>query len=77
MTLVEAVAEFNRYNRRQIVIDDPSIETFHIGGTFDTQDLDNFVGALSSFGIRADSTTGGTGRFRGNHSPVPAAEAKQ
>jgi transmembrane sensor len=59
VTLVEAVAEFNRYNRRQIVIDDPSIETFHIGGTFDTQDLDSFVSALSSFGIRADSTTGG------------------
>jgi len=60
VTLVEAVAEFNRYNRRQIVIDDPSIENFHIGGTFDTQDLDSFVSALSSFGIRADSTPGGT-----------------
>jgi transmembrane sensor len=59
VTLVEAVAEFNRYNRRQIVIDDPSIESFHIGGTFDTQDLDSFVSALSSFGIRADNTTGG------------------
>jgi transmembrane sensor len=59
VTLAEAVAEFNRYNRRQLVIDDPAIESFHIGGTFDTQDVDNFVGALRSFGIRAATTPAG------------------
>ncbi len=53
VTLAAAVAEFNRYNRRQLVIDDPAIESVAIGGTFDTQDVDNFIGALRSFGIRA------------------------
>jgi transmembrane sensor len=53
VTLAEAVLEFNRYNRRQLVIDDPAIETLHIGGAFDATDLDSFVAALQSFGIRA------------------------
>lgn len=53
VTLAEAVLEFNRYNRRQLVIDDPAIESLHIGGAFDATDLDSFVAALQSFGIRA------------------------
>ncbi len=53
VTLSEAVTEFNRYNRRQLVIDDPAIENLHIGGAFDATDLDSFVAALQSFGIRA------------------------
>jgi transmembrane sensor len=52
VTLTEAVAEFNRYNRRQLVIDDPAIEELHIGGVFDATDLDSFVAALRTFGIR-------------------------
>jgi transmembrane sensor len=51
-TLVEAVAEFNRYNRRQLVVDDPRIATLHIGGVFDATDLNSFVDALRTFGIR-------------------------
>ncbi len=53
VTLAEAVAEFNRYNRRQIVIDDPGIAQIHIGGAFDATDLDSFVAALGPFGIHA------------------------
>jgi transmembrane sensor len=53
VTLSEAVSEFNRYNRRQLVIDDPAIANLHIGGAFDATDLDSFVAALRSFGIRA------------------------
>jgi transmembrane sensor len=53
VTLAEAIAEFNRYNRRQLIIDDPSITDLHIGGAFDATDLDSFVAALQSFGIRA------------------------
>jgi transmembrane sensor len=53
VTLAEAVTEFNRYNRRQMVIDDSAIATLHIGGAFDATDLDSFLAALQSFGIRA------------------------
>jgi transmembrane sensor len=55
-TLAEAVAEFNRYNRRQLVIDDPAIMSLHIGGAFDATDLDSFVAALQTFGIQAVNT---------------------
>ena len=33
-TVTEAVAEFNRYNRRQLVIADPAIATRHVSGSF-------------------------------------------
>jgi transmembrane sensor len=56
VTLYEAVTEFNRYNRRQLLIDDPAIANLHIGGAFDATDLDSFVAALQSFGIRAFPT---------------------
>jgi transmembrane sensor len=59
VTIAEAVAEFNRYNRRQLVIDDPAIENFRIGGTFDTQDVDSFVGTLRAIGISAATTPAG------------------
>jgi transmembrane sensor len=55
VTLQEAVAEFNRYNRRQLVIEDPNIAGMHIGGTFDATDLDSFVAALRTFGISVES----------------------
>jgi transmembrane sensor len=53
VTLAEAIAEFNRYNRRQLVIDDPAIAEIHVGGAFEATDLDSFVAALQTFGIRA------------------------
>jgi transmembrane sensor len=56
VTLAEAVAEFNRYNSRQLVIDDPSISGLRIGGAFDATDLDSFVQALGTFGIKAAPT---------------------
>jgi transmembrane sensor len=56
VTLAEAITEFNRYNRKQLIIDDPSIATLRIGGAFDATDLDSFVAALQSFGIRAFPT---------------------
>jgi transmembrane sensor len=52
VTLAEAVAEFNRYNRRQLVVDDAGIAQLHIGGVFDATDLNSFVEALRTFGIR-------------------------
>ncbi|HWM70395.1 MAG TPA: FecR domain-containing protein [Steroidobacteraceae bacterium] len=56
LTLAQAVAEFNRYNRRQFVIDDPSIADIHIGGAFDADDVESFAAALKSFGIKIDET---------------------
>jgi len=56
VTLAEAVAEFNRYNRRQLVIEDPGIAGLRIGGAFDATDLDSFVAALGTFGIKAVPT---------------------
>jgi transmembrane sensor len=56
VTLGEAVSEFNRYNRQQLVIDDPAIADLHIGGAFDATDLQSFVDALQPFGIRAINT---------------------
>jgi transmembrane sensor len=53
-TLAEVVAEFNRYNRRQMVIADPAIANRRVGGGFDANDIDSFILALEhSFDIRA------------------------
>jgi transmembrane sensor len=61
VTLAEAIAEFNRYNRRQLVIDDPAIAELHIGGAFGATDVDSFVAALQTFGIRAVTTRSNEG----------------
>ncbi len=52
-TLDDAVQEFNRYNRRQIAIVDPTILKLQVGGIFSTTDLDSFIAALHSLGIQA------------------------
>jgi transmembrane sensor len=53
-TLATAVAEFNRYNRRQLVIADPSLATLHVGGNFEATDLPSFLSALERvFGVRS------------------------
>ena len=57
-TLPEAVAEFNRYNRRQLVIDDPGIPPAQIIGSFDARDLDGFLATLRKLGVRTRSDPG-------------------
>jgi transmembrane sensor len=53
-TLEQAVAEFNRYNRRQLRIADPQIAQKRIGGSFEATDPVSFAAALeTTFGIRA------------------------
>jgi transmembrane sensor len=47
-TLADAVAEFNRYNRRQIRLADASLARLRVGGTFDATDPESFAAALSS-----------------------------
>jgi transmembrane sensor len=57
-TLVEATAEFNRYNERQFVIADPTIRSLTIGGKFPCSDVDGFIAALRPIGV--ESREGGT-----------------
>jgi transmembrane sensor len=53
-TLAAAIVEFNRYNRRQLVLSDPSLASLRIGGSFDATDPEAFVAALGRvFAIRA------------------------
>jgi transmembrane sensor len=41
--LGEAVAEFNRYNSRQLVLGDTALAPEPIGGTFRVDNIDGFV----------------------------------
>lgn len=52
-TLTEAVREFNRYNRRHLVIVDPAIAQMKVGGSFEAQDPESFAATLEKhFGVR-------------------------
>ena len=54
-TLAEAAAEFNRYNRRQIVIADAQTAAIRIGGTFQSSNVDAFVRLLrDAYGLRVE-----------------------
>lgn len=53
--LSEAVAEFNRYNTRRIVIDDPALAQMRVDGGFRTTNVDGFVRLLEvAFDVRAE-----------------------
>jgi transmembrane sensor len=57
-TLADAVAEFNRYNRRKILIEDPSISAIRISGYFRTTNATGFaqlVGAEFPVSLNEDS----------------------
>ncbi len=55
--LADAVAEFNRYNTRQIVIENGALESIRIGGTFRTGNVEAFVRLLSEgFPITVDES---------------------
>jgi len=52
--LVEAAAEFNRYNAHKLMVDDPSIAAIPVGGSFRWSNTDAFVRVLEQgFGLRA------------------------
>ena len=53
-TLADAIAEFNRYNNRQLVLGDPTLATLRVGGSFTATDPTAFLAALERiFGIEA------------------------
>jgi transmembrane sensor len=57
--LGDAVAEFNRYNRRQLVIADPSLAAIQVGGNFKSDNIDGFVRLLEEgFAIQAAELDG-------------------
>jgi transmembrane sensor len=51
--LSDVVSEFNRYNTRQLRIDDPAIAAMRISGTFVATDVGSFLTALEGLNIRA------------------------
>jgi transmembrane sensor len=51
-TLEQAVDEMNRYNRRKMVIVDPSLKELRIGGSVDPHDVSTFTGSLRHFGVQ-------------------------
>jgi transmembrane sensor len=68
-TLADVVAQFNRYNARQLIIADPTLATLQIGGYFRPTNLDAFTNVLQSdFGVRVDTD--------GNRIKLAAATAK-
>jgi transmembrane sensor len=46
--LADAVADFNRYTNRKIVIEDPAIANIRIGGNFRSDNADAFVSLIQS-----------------------------
>ncbi len=42
-TLSEVAEEFNRYNERQLVVEDPALNDFHISGVFSSTDPDSLI----------------------------------
>lgn len=59
-SLKAAVNEFNRYNKRQLVIGDDSIAGLVPGGTFNVTEIDEFVSSLRGvFGVRVVRMPGG------------------
>jgi transmembrane sensor len=53
--LYAVAAEFNRYNRTQLVVDDPAAAGIPIGGTFQASNVDAFVRLLrEAYGLRIE-----------------------
>jgi transmembrane sensor len=63
-SLEQAVGEFNRYNRQQVSIADPSIAGIRLAGYFQTTEPKSFVAAVTSaFPVRASEGADGTIRL--------------
>ena len=74
-TLSEAVEEFNRYNRQQLMIGDDSIADLSVGDNFEVTGVGEFVRSLRlAFGIRSVETRAGGARASGVTLLGPARE---
>jgi transmembrane sensor len=58
-TLSDVAEEFNRYNQRQLVIEDPALYGFHISGVFSSTDPDSLIRFLRERpGVKVTETGG-------------------
>jgi transmembrane sensor len=64
-----AVAEFNRHNRRQIVIDDPSLASVPVVGVFRATDIEGFI-AAAAVALNTRATVDGD-LIRLRYAPLP------
>jgi transmembrane sensor len=56
-TVERAAEEFNRYNRRKIIVTSPEAAAIRIGGTFETDNIDGFVELLQQgYGLKIEKT---------------------
>jgi transmembrane sensor len=56
-TVERAAEEFNRYNRRKIIVTSPDAAAIRIGGTFETDNIDGFVELLQQgYGLKIEKT---------------------
>jgi transmembrane sensor len=47
-TLAETIEEFNRYNRRKLEINDPTLAQIRLGGAFSSTNVDEFIVELNT-----------------------------
>jgi len=58
-TLSDVAEEFNRYNQRQLIIEDPDLLNFHISGTFSSADPQSLIRFLRQrAGVQVTETGG-------------------
>ena len=59
VTLAEAAAEFTRYNRKRLVIEDSASARIRIGGSFEADNVEAFARLLrDAYGLNVRSATG-------------------
>jgi transmembrane sensor len=60
-SLAEVADDFNRYNRQQLLISDPSVAAIRISGTFKASNVEAFVRLLKeAYGLKVELTADGT-----------------
>jgi len=60
-SLAEVARDFNRYNRRQLLISDPSIAAIRMSGTFKASNVEAFVRLLKeAYGLKVETMSDGT-----------------
>jgi transmembrane sensor len=59
-SLAEVADDFNRYNRQQLLISDPSVAAIRISGTFKASNVEAFVRLLKeAYGLKVELTADG------------------
>jgi transmembrane sensor len=65
-SLTEVADDFNRYNRQQLLISDPSVAAIRISGTFKALNVEAFVRLLKeAYGLKVESTADGKLKISG------------